>query len=76
MIYYDSFEEKFTDREMGEYVSYGIEVFRITDEARETICKVHDVFLSESKAKEFAELCNSLNLSPIHIYDVIQDAIG
>ncbi|EKC69577.1 hypothetical protein LEA_08216, partial [human gut metagenome] len=26
--------------------------------------------------REFAEQCNELGLSPVHIYDVIQDAIG
>lgn len=42
----------------------------------EEICTVHDVFLNESRAREFAEQCNELGLSPIHIYDVVQDAIG
>ena len=40
------------------------------------ICTVHDVFLNESRAREFVGICNELGLSPVHIYDAVQDAIG
>lgn len=76
MIYYDFIREKYPEGEAGAYVSYGIVAIKISDNAKETICTVHDVFVNENKAKEFTCLCNKLNLSPVHIYDVIQDAIG
>lgn len=75
MIHYDFIRENCSDSEIGEYVSYGIVVFRISGEAKETLCTVHDAFLSERKASEFTERCNKLGLSPVHIYDAVQDAI-
>lgn len=50
MIHYDFIRENCSDSEIGEYVSYGIVVFRITEEVKETLCTVHDAFLSERKA--------------------------
>ena len=46
MIHYDFIREKCSDEETGEYVTYGIAVCRISDDVKETICTVHDVFLS------------------------------
>lgn len=64
----------------GRLYSYGIIAVRIKENDKavtaEAICTVHDVFLNESRAREFAEQCNELGLSPVHIYDVVQDAIG
>lgn len=37
---------------------------------------IHDVFLDEQEAEEFVGLCNRLEVSVIHIDDVIQDFIG
>lgn len=62
------------------FLSYAIIAVRIKENdgavTAEEICTVHDVFLNESRAREFAELCNELGLSPVHIYDAVQDAIG
>ena len=73
MVHYDYIREECSDSETGDYISYGIIDKAVTAEA---ICTVHDVFLNESRAREFAEQCNELGLSPVHIYDVVQDAIG
>lgn len=60
--------------------SYAIIAVRIKENdgavTAEEICTVHDVFLNESRAREFAGICNELGLSPVHIYDAVQDAIG
>ena len=69
-----------SDSETGDYISYAIIAVRIKENdgavTAEEICTVHDVFLNESRAREFAGICNELGLSPVHIYDAVQDAIG
>lgn len=36
---------------------------------------VPNVFTNESDASRFAELCNALDLSPIHLPEVIEDLL-
>lgn len=80
MVHYDYIREECSDSETGDYISYAIIAVRIKENdgavTAEEICTVHDVFLNESRAREFAGICNELGLSPIHIYDAVQDAIG
>ena len=71
MVHYDYIREECSDIETGDYISYAI--IAVT---AEEICTVHDVFLNESRAREFVGICNELGLSPVHIYDAVQDAIG
>lgn len=52
---------------------YGIEVWE--NQTDSLICAIEDVFTSRCQAKELAELCNRLELDPIHLYDVIEDAL-
>ena len=80
MVHYDYIREECSDSETGDYISYAIIAVRIKENdgevTAEEICTVHDVFLNESRAREFAGICNKLGLSPVHIYDAVQDAIG
>lgn len=80
MVHYDYIREECSDSESGAYISYAIIAVRIKENTgvvtAEEICTVHDVFLNESRAREFAGICNELELSPVHIYDAVQDAIG
>lgn len=80
MVHYDYIREECSDSETGDYISYGIIAVRIKENDKavtaEAICTVYDVFLNESRAREFAGICNELGLSPVHIYDAVQDAIG
>ena len=39
-------------------------------------CFVPDVFIDESEARAFTERLNTLQVSPIHLIDVIEDALG
>ena len=32
--------------------------------------------LDEDSAKSFVELCNRLELSPVHFYDAVEDAVS
>ena len=36
---------------------------------------VRDVFYHRSEAQAFINKCNKLNLSPIHLYEVIEDLL-
>ena len=80
MVHYDYIREECSDSETGDYISYAIIAVRIKENdgavTAEEICTVHDVFLNESRAREFVGICNKLGLSPVHIYDAVQDAIG
>lgn len=80
MVHYDYIREECSDSETGDYISYAIIAVRIKENdgavTAEEICTVHDAFLNESRAREFVGICNELGLSPVHIYDAVQDAIG
>ena len=76
MFFYDVVRENHSDSEIGNYDAFGITAFRITDGAKEKLCHIEDVFLNENKAKEFTQKCNDFQLSPVHIYDAMLDAIG
>lgn len=66
-VIFDENDEKIT--------VYGIDVLETTHNEEKTIKSVPDVFCSKSKAVTFIKLCNRLNLSPIHIMDVIDDIL-
>ena len=36
---------------------------------------VKDVFCNRKEAEAFIKLCNDLDLSPLHLHDVIQDVL-
>lgn len=36
---------------------------------------IKDVFCKKEEAETFIEKCNRLDLSPIHLYDVIDDSL-
>ncbi len=76
MFFYDVVKENHSDNEIGNYDTFGIVAFRIADGAKEKLCHIEDVFLNETKAKEFTQKCNDFQLSPVHIYDAVLDAIG
>ena len=76
MFYFDVVKENHIDGDLGNYESFGIAVFKIIDGAKEKLCQIEDVFLNESKAIEFTQVCNDFQLSPVHIYDVVLDAIS
>ncbi|MBR5515442.1 MAG: hypothetical protein IKU52_04490 [Clostridia bacterium] len=50
---------------------FGIEIKR----KGETIVRISSVFTNEKEARKFVSLCNSLELSPIHLEYVIQDVL-
>ena len=59
--------------ETGAYISFGISAH---DPEHGQTCFVPDVFIDESEARAFTERLNTLQVSPIHLIDVIEDALG
>ena len=62
----------------AERTAYGIAAYADTesDGSATVIARIGDVTPDASKACELAELCNRLELSPMHLYDVVEDFIG
>lgn len=52
---------------------YGIEVFE--KGAATPLLSMRDIFTREAPATELAELCNRLELDPIHLSAVVEDAL-
>lgn len=74
MITYTVIKENLQNCKFGRYVSYGICAY--SEEAKMIIKSVSDVFLEKDKAEKLVVLCNENRLDPIHLSDVIEDAIG
>ena len=52
---------------------YGIEV--LEEGANTPLMSLRDVFTREDQAVELVELCNRLELDPIHLSAVVEDAL-
>ena len=55
------------------YISYGIIALNGINNSE--IIRIDDIFLDYTQAIAFAEKLNRLNLSPIHLRDVIEDIL-
>lgn len=74
MVTYKVIEENLQNCEFGRYVSYGICVY--SEERRMILKSISDVFLEKDKMEQLVMLCNENRLDPIHLSEVIEDAIG
>ena len=63
-IFYTINESKVTDEENEIILSYGISFGEK---------QIKDISVNKTKIETLVNLCNKNNLSPIHIYDVIDD---
>ncbi len=59
--------------DIGNYSSYGLNVYVQVNGENKLLKRVSDLFTEEQDARAFAELCNSENLEPVHLDDVIED---
>ncbi len=60
--------------EDSKHIGYGISVSE--KKTGRKILHIEDITVSKAKLSELVTLCNSLELSPIHIYDVIEDFLA
>lgn len=59
------------DEDNCAHTVYGIDLFA----DKEIVQSLPDIFFERQKAKELVALCNALDLSPLHLIDVAEDAI-
>ena len=55
----------------SERITYGIGAY--AEDEKTCIAKLHDITSDKNALAELVELCNRLQLSPIHLHDVIED---
>lgn len=74
MIQYRAIKEYHYQKDIGEYIVWGIKGYRSSDEIPETAAVyIPNVFESEKEAVEFARLCTREELSLLHLKDVVDD---
>ncbi len=61
-----------TEQTTGSQTTYGISAYD-TLSAQTIIASVTDITADKEKLEGLVELCNREGLSPIHLYDVIED---
>ncbi len=65
---YKCVEQKLYDENIGEYITYGIE---ITDDNM----IMNDVSCSKEKVDDIVRIINKYQLSPIHLDEIIEDLL-
>ncbi len=75
MFYYHSFQEQCTTPELGTYTTFGIAVLQYSDGKWQLVFSVSDVSFEEQRVLELAALCTRLQLHPMHLCDVVEDAL-
>lgn len=74
---YRVFSEKKILPEFAEPVlTFGICVFSETPKGQQPIRRISDVSTDRNFVKKLTELCNRAQLDPIHLKDVIEDALA
>lgn len=73
MVIYEAISSNHFSPETGAYVSFGISA---RDPEHGQVSYVPDVFLQEQEALAFVERMQQLQVEPIHLMEVIEDALG
>ena len=74
MFIYRVIEENLQDCEFESYIAYGISV--CSDDTEMVLSYISDIFLEKERAEKLVKLCNESNLDPIHLREVVEDAIS
>lgn len=69
-------EEHLSSPELGEYISYAIRAWTPTPDGCAEAAYISDVSCDAAFAAALAERCTRLQLDPVHLLDVILDAIS
>ena len=59
--------DTFTDDQNQQHTVYGLDILGADS--------IPNIFTTKAEAEQFSSLCNRLDLSPIHIHDVIDDIL-
>lgn len=77
MVQYRAIKERHYQQDIGEYITWGIKGYRCIDEIPEKASVyIPDIFSNEEEAVNFAALCTDMELSLIHLSDVVDDYLG
>ena len=72
MVQYIMVEERLNDPNLGEYLSFGIAALK----NGEQIILVSDISTNKNDVLKLAERCSKEKLSPVHLYDVVEDYLN
>lgn len=75
MFRYISVPEELSTPELGQYRSFGIAVQREVAGCWQPICHVSDISTDPAFVENLAMLCTAEQLEPVHLPDVIEDAL-
>ena len=75
MIEFYTVKESLYSEDVGSFIAYGIGVCEKNESNRKTLEYIPDVFLDQHKAEQFVVMCNCLQLDPLHLSDVVEDAV-
>lgn len=74
MVQYWAVKEQHYQQDIGKYTAWGIKGSRSLDEKPgASSVYISDIFLNEKEAMDFALICTRLELSLIHLTDVVND---
>ena len=76
MVQYRAIKE-LHHQDVRDYIAWGIKGYRSSGDISETASVyIPDIFLNEKDAVDFASLCTRMELSLIHLTDVVDDYLG
>ena len=75
MFLFQPVKEFLFSPELGDYCSYGLRAFVLTAVSCSEVCFVSDVSCDPIFVSLLAEKCTRLQLDPMHLLDVILDAL-
>ena len=62
---------------MKKYIlTYGIACVEEDNGHAELVAQISDISTNQEKMEELVKLCNKMQLSPIHLRDIVDDFIG
>ena len=75
MFQYRPIKQMLFSTELGDYCSYGIRAFSVTQSGSVAVQFVPDVSCDEAFVSLLAEKCTRQQLDPVQLLDVILDAL-
>ena len=73
--HYQVIAESMNDPELGQYVTYGIQVKTGAPWGEEQIKQIHDVRTDLQFVSLLVDLSNRHQLSPVHLHDALEDML-
>ena len=76
MVQYQMTQDQLYLEDVGFYTAFGVRAVHLAQGVCTELCRISDVFLSETQAARFADLLNRCCLSLVHLRDVIDDHLA